>query len=378
VATEEGSWVPAGEEADPPYDPAPVEPVEDAQPATAEEVTQAASKVPGREEIIRALDEFREPFAETKRRELAEAMWPELASLIWVSADQFVAPTPSTADLEPGSTSDLAAGVRWSDTAGCPVHIDATPDQEGSIADQAVGDANSAVDSIAQRWEELLDDTNLQDSVFTANAMKRTQQLLASLPSTHNSHLEAIGQLFETDWTGDQASAKGNEFFGRDVLVAANANQNELSTHLWNYATDDIRLHIALHASLAQTLYDCYNKMAEKTHLSLDVGVLQFLADALTIAGLVPVAQPYAAAATGFVLWLVTKTGDYVITTTWENVVSTNEVEKWKADLLKAADDAETALTDGRESLEADLATKLATVDISRPEFIPGEGYQDA
>jgi hypothetical protein len=123
-------------------------------------------------------------------------------------------------------------------------------------------------------------------------------------------------------------------------------------------------------------VYDSYKAMAEKTHLSLNIGVLQSIADVIGTIGLLG-KVPGLANATGWLAGMITKGGDFKITVTWENIATSDDIQKWTSDLLGAANTAESEIKAQREDLEADLQGFLAGTDIGSVAYIPGEGYQD-
>jgi hypothetical protein len=237
----DGEWVPNGGQPDPPYDPAPVDEDIVGEQHSDGELLEGLDNVPRKAEILAGLEEFREPFTETRRRELATALWPEYESEIWTGVWE----SPSPDDVDP-QTGELVNGVRWSDTAGCPVHVQATPDQEQGIADRAVKDANSAVDQIVQRYEEIFDDTRYDHSLLTAQRMSAVESALRSFTEDELGLFGKIRELFETHWTGDLASDKGRRYFGADVIAGASQQQTNLAVNLLNYAVDEVRAQVVV------------------------------------------------------------------------------------------------------------------------------------
>jgi hypothetical protein len=367
----EGEWVPNGGQPSPPYDPGPVDEEIVGQQYSNGDLLEGLDNVPRQAEILAGLEEFRAPFAATRRRELAAALWPEYESEIWTGAWE----SPSPDDVDP-QTGELVNGVRWSDTAGCPVHVQATADQEQGIADQAVNEANSSVDQIVQRYGEIFDDTRYDDSLLTAQRITGVESALRSFTEDELGLFGYIRELFETHWTGDLASDKGRRYFGADVIAEASQQQTNMAVSLSGFAADEIRAQVVVLSTLGQTVYDCYKAMAEKTHLSLDIGVLQSIADLIGTIGLLG-GVPGLVNATGWLAGMITKQGDFKITVTWENIASSNDIQKWTADLLGAVDTAESEIKTQRESLEAKLQGFTAVTDIGSVTYIPGEGYQD-
>lgn len=377
----DAEWVPNGEEPEPPYEPPPVDDEIAPEQYDDGDILEGLDKIPTRDQIIAGIEEFREPFAQTRRREIAAESWPDWASEIWSGHWQL--PSPDDVDPDTGKVTD---GVRWSDNAGCPVHMQATSQQERHIAETAISDANTLVDSIVQRYEELLDDANYENSLYTARKLKIAKQMLAAFslnddPDKGDSGIDFgttfsdINELFETDWTGDEASRKGEEYFGSTVIKDA-ANELWIMTDAaLGKAVDDIRAQITLYGSLGQTIIDTYEEMAKKTHLSMNIGVLQGLADTISTVGLwAGKVVPGVANATGWVSSMVTKAGDLVITISWDGVANSNDIEEWTSDFLDAADTVEEEIKGTREDL-SDLGVYSSRA--ASLQFIPGEGYQD-
>ncbi|MCD0442353.1 hypothetical protein LO763_01765 [Glycomyces sp. A-F 0318] len=367
----DGEWVPNGEQPAEPYDPGPVDDEIAADQYFDSELLEGLDNVPRKAEILAGLEEFRAPFTETRRRELAAALWPDYRSEIWTGAWE----TPGPEGVDP-QTGELVNGVRWSDTAGCPVHVQATSDQEQSISEQAVNDANAAVDQIVQRYETIFDDTRYDNSLLTAQRMVGVEAALRTFSQDELGLFGSIRELFETHWTGDLASDKGHRYFGADVMAGASQQQTNLAAILLNYAIDELRAQVVVHATLGQAVYDSYKAMAEKTHLSLDIGVLQSIADVIGTIGLLD-KVPGLANATGWLSSMTTKQGDFKITVTWENVATSDDIQKWTADLLGAVDTSESGIKAQREALGAQLQGFTAGTNIGSVTYIPGEGYQD-
>ncbi|MFG3341970.1 hypothetical protein [Glycomyces sp. NPDC048151] len=368
----DAGWVPNGESADPPYDPGPVDGEIVGEQYSDEELLAGLENVPPREDILAGLEEFREPFAQTRRREIAAALWPEYENEIWTGAWE----APSTDDIDP-STGELINGVKWSDVAGCPVHVQATSDQESSIKDQSINDANAAVDSIVQRYEAILDDTNYENSLQTAQRISKAHASLEGFSDDELGLFGTISELFESHWTGDLASDKGQRFFGADVLKGAAGRQWEIAEVLRSHAADEVRAQVTVHATLGMAVYDTYEAMAKKTHLnSIEYGVLQTIADAVGTIGLV-FKLPGVANATSWASGMITKAGDFKITISRENIASTNDIAAWTADLVEGVDTAESGLEEVRTELSDGLTRYLGNIDVLNVDYIPGEGYQD-
>jgi hypothetical protein len=353
-------WVPKGEEADPPYEPPPIDEEIAPEQASDEGIPEGLENIPTREEIITSLDAFREPFAQTHRRKLAAEIWPEYESEIWSGVWQ----TPSPDDVDP-ETGKLTDGVRWSDNAGCPVHVQATSQQERYIAEQAINNANAAVDSIVQRYEEVLDDANYENSLLTARRMRTAKQMLAAFsrngadPGGFSQSLNfeqsfhSLDELFESEWIGDEASRKGQKYFGGSTIRNGSAHQWTMADALLMSAVDDIRAQATLYVTLGQIVYDTYVVMSEKTHLSIDIGVLQGLADTLSTVGVfLGKAMPGSANVVGWAASMLTKKGDFVITVSFDQVASSDDIDAWTDDLTQAVADAEDEIKGLREELE--------------------------
>jgi len=367
----DGEWVPNGENPDPAYDPGPVDEEIVGEQYSDAELLEGLENVPPREAILAGLEEFRYPFTETRRRELSAARWPEYANEIWTGVWE----TPSPDDVDP-NTGELVNGVRWSDEAGCPVHVQATSGEERAIGEQAVSDANAAVDSIVQRYESVLDDTNYENTLLTAQRIAKARDSLMGFKDDELGLFGNIRELFDTHWTGDLASEKGKTYFGADVLKNAASKQWELAENLRDHAVDEVRAQVTVHSTLGMAVHDCYEAMAKKTHLSIQAGVLQTIADVVGTIGVL-VKLPGAANVTSWASGMITKGGDFKVTVTWENVASTNDIEAWTKDLTDGVDTAEGKLDEIRSELQSILTGRLGNVNIGSTEYIPGEGYQD-
>ena len=97
MATEEvdAEWVPNGEEPAPPYDPGPVDGEIVGEQYNDEQLLEGLDKVPPRGDILAGLEEFRDPFAQTRRRELAATLWPEFEGEIWTGVWETPSPMMS-------------------------------------------------------------------------------------------------------------------------------------------------------------------------------------------------------------------------------------------------------------------------------------------
>src|SRR5690606_4453746 len=96
-----------------------------------------------------------------------------------------------------------------------------------------------------------------------------------------------------------------------------------------------------------------YVVMSEKTHLSIDIGVLQGLADTLSTVGVfLGKAMPGSANVVGWAASMLTKKGDFVITVSFDQVASSDDIDAWTDDLTQAVADAEDEIKGLREELE--------------------------
>ena len=211
---------------------------------------------------------------------------------------------------------------------------------------------------------------------MTAQRMAQVRSSLVGFKDDDLGLFGPIRELFDTGWTGDLASEKGKSFFGADVLQSASSRQWELSENLLTHAIDELRAQINVHATLGQVVYDCYEAMAKKTHLSIEVGVLQSIADVIGSIGLL-VRLPGIPNATGWAAGMITKGGDFKITISWDSIANSNDIAAWTSDLLGGVDTAESGLEDVRSELQGVLVGRLGNVEIGSTDFIPGEGYQD-
>lgn len=369
---------------------------------------QPTSGAPTKREILELIEKLREPFTAMKVRQYCKERWSDMkvtdadqeslgamgetvdrGFIFEYSEDEYrhnggrIGPESEggSSSATPTSEFEEMYEVKWSTYTQCPVDKDCDDRTAWAIGIEADEWVDTELAEWSDRFTELLDNGDMQETEHLYLGMKRVCEALDSATESGADgaykSIHALSDEGSDHWQGDDADTAHEQYGG--AIKQAGDNHAAMAQILRDQANNDLALQITVHYVLADCVKQVHNTIRQKTYLDhfKEWDVLGDASMVLGTVGLVVSTQPLAVV--GFALGALSYAGVEVkLDITIERELKLDQFETIKDDVMAVLDDTESMMEDSRADLKKETETLFDPyfyeVASGNPAYIPGGG----